>query len=221
MFLYEMHCHTAEASRCASMSGTEVAEAYAAKGYRGIAVTDHFYGGNTAVDRNLPWSEWVAGFLRGYQNARAAGERLGLQVFLGWEFNAQGTELLTYGLGEEWLAAHPELVGLGLERYCTLVRRDGGILVHAHPFRMRNRNKMIRLLPSLTHGVETVNKCNDPKENYLADQYACNFGLMMLGGTDLHHAGHLDSLGGIAMPYEANGILDIFDAAREEKIRIL
>lgn len=221
MFLYEMHCHTAEGSRCASLSGAELIKTYASKGYHGIVVTDHFYGGNTAIDQNLPWNDWVCGFLCGYRNAKSTGEELRVQVFLGWEFKCNGTELLTYGLGEEWLLAHPELTNIDLEQYCALVRKDGGILVHAHPFRMRNHHKMLCLLPTLTQGVETVNKCNDPKENFLADQYAGNFGLMKLGGTDLHHAGHFDHLGGIAMPYEATDIQDIFAAAKEEQVRVL
>ncbi len=221
MFLYEMHCHTAEGSRCASLSGAELARLYAEKGYQGIVVTDHFYSGNTAIDRKVPWTQWVSGFLKGYENAKKEGEELGLQVFLGWEFNDRGTEFLTYGLDEEWLASHPELAKIDAEKYCGLVRSAGGILIHAHPFRQRHYIKMIRLLPGLTDGVETVNKCNEPKANYLADQYADNFGLMKIGGTDFHNRGHAGALGGIAMPFAVTDVRDIFDAAKAEKVRIL
>lgn len=221
MFLYEMHCHTAEGSRCASISGEELAALYAEKGYRGVVVTDHFYGGNTAIDRDLPWERWVDGLSKGYEKMKAAGERYGLRVFFGWEFNDNGTEFLTYGLDKEWLLAHPELKNISLERYCDTVRKDGGILIHAHPFRQRNIRRSIRLLPGLTDGVETVNKCNEPKANFLADQYAENFGLMKIGGTDLHNRSHFSMLGGVAMPFEIADIKALFEEARKETIRIL
>ena len=221
MFLYEMHCHTAEGSRCASLSGSELAHLYAEKGYQGVIVTDHFYGGNTAIDRKKPWSKWVDGFLKGYENAQKEGKRMGLQVFLGWEYNDRGTEILTYGLDGEWLKNHPELTNINAEKYCDIIRNAGGITIHAHPFRQRHYVKTIRLMPGLTDGVEAVNKCNEPKENYLADQYADNFGLMKIGGTDFHNLGHASVLGGIAMPFAVTDVREIFEAARAEKLRIL
>lgn len=221
MYLYETHCHTAEGSKCASCSGAELAKFYAEKGYQGIVVTDHFYGGNTAVDKQLPWEQWVEQFMKGYEAAKAAGASLGLQVFFGWEYNDRGTEFLTYGLGKEWLLAHPEVADIAPDKYCELIRREGGILIHAHPFRQRGYIRMIRLIPQLTDGVEVVNKCNEPKANYLADQYADNFNLMKVGGTDFHKKDHLAILGGVALPTMARNVLDIFEAARNGKIRIL
>lgn len=221
MFLYELHCHTAEGSCCASVGGAELAEIYASRNYSGITVTDHFYGGNTAIDQTLNWSEWVDGFLKGYYCAKEAGESLGLQVFLGWEYNFDGTEFLTYGLGDTWLRNHPELREIGLLDYCNLIQKEGGVIVHAHPFRLRNYQKIIRLLPGMIHGVETANKTNEPKENFLADQYAENYNLMKLGGTDFHHCGHLDRLGGVAMPYRVENVKEILEAASNGELKIL
>ena len=56
-FLYETHMHTKEASACARCSGDEMARAYKEAGYAGVIVTDHNWGGNTCVDRSLPWEE--------------------------------------------------------------------------------------------------------------------------------------------------------------------
>ncbi|PWM41045.1 MAG: histidinol phosphatase [Clostridiales bacterium] len=221
MFLYELHAHTAEASKCASMPGKELAKLYHEKGYAGIAVTDHFYQGNTAVDRDLPWEEWVDRFCRGYENVRDEGKKYGLQVFFGWEYCDQGTEFLTYGLEKSWLLKHPELAEIKLADYCRLIHEAGGILVHAHPFRQRNHIKMIRLLPNLTDAVETVNKTNEPRANFLADQYADNFGLKKVGGTDFHRPDHAAAMGGIALPAEVFDIRAVFQAVMAEKIRIL
>lgn len=221
MFLYEMHCHTAEGSRCAALSGAELAVLYAEKGYRGIAVTDHFYGGNTAVSKTEGWTSWVDGLAKGFEECKRAGELLGLQTFFGWEYYDQGTELLTYGLSKEWLKDHPELAEIRVEEYCRTIRGAGGILIQAHPFRMRNQSGVIRLLPYGCDGVETVNKGNDPKANYMAEQYAENFGLMKIGGTDLHNRSHFQRLGGVAMPYEAPSVEAIFEEARKGTIRVL
>ena len=72
-YLYETHLHTSEASACARNTGAEMARACREYGYTGIFVTDHNWGGNTAVDRALPWEEWVEGFAKGYEHAKAEG----------------------------------------------------------------------------------------------------------------------------------------------------
>ena len=55
-FLYETHMHTCQGSACGRATGREQARVYRDAGYTGIIITDHFFGGNTAVDRRLPWA---------------------------------------------------------------------------------------------------------------------------------------------------------------------
>ncbi len=221
MFLYELHCHTAEGSRCASVNGADLALQYVEKGYKGVAITDHFYGGNTAASKDNGWETWVDGLAKGFENCKKVGEPLGLKVFFGWEYYDRGTEFLTYGLSKEWLKVHPELAEVTVEEYCKIIKKAGGILIHAHPFRIRNRLDVIRLLPQWSDGVETVNKGNDPKANYMAEQYAENFGLIPFGGTDLHNKSHFSRLGGVALPVEVSSIQELFDEAERKTIRIL
>lgn len=80
-YLYETHLHTAEGSACGRNTGGEMAAACKEYGYAGIFVTDHNWGGNTAVDREKPWDEWVNEFCKGYESAKAEGDRIGLDVF--------------------------------------------------------------------------------------------------------------------------------------------
>ena len=110
-YLYETHMHTSEASACAGSTGAQMARAYKEAGYTGIIVTDHFFYGNTSVDRSLPWEEWVRRFCLGYEHAKAEGKRIGLSVFFGWEACYEGTEFLVYGLDQAWLLAHPQIKG--------------------------------------------------------------------------------------------------------------
>lgn len=186
-FLYETHLHTSEGSACGHASGAEMARLYKQAGYTGIVVTDHFWGGNTAVDRSLDWKDWVNAFCKGYENAKAEGDRIGLQVFFGWESGYWGTEFLIYGLDKQWLLDHPEIRDCTVAQQHTLVRRGGGIVIHAHPFREAPYIKEIRLFPEDVDGVEGINASNrDPRWNARAVAYASEHDLPMTAGSDQH-----------------------------------
>lgn len=156
-YLYETHMHTSEASACAGSTGAQMARAYKEAGYTGIIVTDHFFYGNTSVDRSLPWEEWVRRFCLGYEHAKAEGERIGLSVFFGWEACYEGTEFLVYGLDQAWLLAHPQIKDASIEEQYALVHEGGGIISHAHPFREEDYIPEIRLFPEYVDAVEGVN----------------------------------------------------------------
>ena len=85
-FKYDTHVHTSEASGCARTTGAEMADAYKSKGYDGIMITDHFFNGNSAVPRELPWEEKIDLFCRGYENAKKRGDEIGLTVLFCWEY---------------------------------------------------------------------------------------------------------------------------------------
>ena len=86
-FFYETHMHTCQASACGKATGKEQARAYKEAGFAGIIITDHFFGGNTAVSRELPWEERVDLFWKGYEDAKEEGDRIGLDVFFGHVFS--------------------------------------------------------------------------------------------------------------------------------------
>ena len=53
-YRYETHLHTCESSACGVAHGRDYIAFYRDLGYRGLFVTDHFFGGNTAVGQSLP-----------------------------------------------------------------------------------------------------------------------------------------------------------------------
>ncbi|MCM1335798.1 MAG: hypothetical protein NC084_05475 [Bacteroides sp.] len=187
MYRYETHLHTAESSACASASGEKQAMFYKSRGYRGIIVTDHFLNGNTTVPKNLGWRERVELFCAGYERARECGERIGLDVFFGWEYSFYGADLLTYGLDKEWLLRHPLLLEMDVNSYCEFVHAEGGMIVQAHPFREADYIPMIRLFPRVCTGCEVVNAHNSDRANEMAAIYAEKYGLRPLAGSDNHH----------------------------------
>ena len=45
MYSYEIHCHTAETSRCGKSAAADMVAAYHRKGFAGVVITDHFVNG--------------------------------------------------------------------------------------------------------------------------------------------------------------------------------
>lgn len=82
---------------------------------------------------------------------------------------------------------HPDLLSLSLTDYCDLVHRDGGFIIHAHPFRQADYINMIRLLPHKVDAVEVINVFNTDFENKQAEEYANNYDLYKIAGSDNHH----------------------------------
>lgn len=188
LYKYETHMHTSQGSDCSSTPGAKMVERLYQLGYSGCFITDHFFGGNTAVDRSLPWDVKVHLYCQGYEDAKRRGDELGLSVFFGVEFAFRGTEFLTYGIDKNFLLEHPELDNMELDRFAALVHENGGFVVHAHPFREAGYIRVLRLYPRCVDGVEVYNCGNfDPKFNERAREYAESFGLPMTGGSDAHH----------------------------------
>lgn len=108
-YLYETHLHTRQGSACARFTGMEMARAAKEYGYAGIIVTDHNWGGNTSVSRELSWDTWIDQFKKGYEDALEYGQKNDLDVFWGYEAGYRGTEFLIYGISPQWMKEHPEL----------------------------------------------------------------------------------------------------------------
>ena len=57
-YKYQIHLHTA-LSRCGRITPEELVEGLYENGYQGTVITNHFFNGNTGVDRDLPWQDFV------------------------------------------------------------------------------------------------------------------------------------------------------------------
>jgi hypothetical protein len=187
-YLYETHLHTARSSACGISEGPEYIRYYKERGYAGIIVTDHFFNGNSAIPRDLPWREWVNRFYRGYEETKEEGEKQGLDVFFGWEETFDGCDdYLIYGLDKAWLLEHPESKSWSrLDQYLT-VRAAGGCVVQAHPFRQRYYIRRVILSAGCVDAVEAANAGNHEQSyDALAMRYAQRIGLPVTAGSDIH-----------------------------------
>ena len=220
-FLYETHLHTCQGSACGTSTGKEHVRYYKEIGYQGIIVTDHFFGGNTAVPRNLPWKERVEWFCSGYEDALAEGQRIGLDVFFGWEQNFDGDEYLIYGLDKAWLLQHPEMEHWNHRQQLEGVHAAGGCVVQAHPFRMRNYMTHIGLGLRFCDAIEAANGGNEPLQDAAAYRYGQEFGLPMIAGSDNHlsEAGKWEAgkIFGIRLDEKLTSIHDLVRIIREKR----
>ena len=218
-YLYETHLHTSQGSACARATGAQMAKACKEAGYTGIIVTDHNWGGNTAVNHWFPWKDWVNEFVKGYEDAKKMGDRIGLDVFFGYEAGYQGTEFLIYGLDKEFMLAHPELRTATVKEQYELVHGAGGMVVHAHPFREEDYIPEIRLYPEYVDAVEGINAThsnhrsmghNDPLFDERAITYAKEHKLPMSAGSDIHNTALFG--GGIAFKRRMESMQDFKNA---------
>lgn len=218
-YLYETHMHTAPASACSSTRGCDYIARYIDAGYAGIMVTDHFWHGNCGIDRSLPWAEFVHQFCAGYEDALNEGIRRGFPVFFGWEESFEGDDFLVYGLDKQWLLDHPEVINWDRKRQFEEVRRYGGCVVQAHPFRAASYIRDIHLSPWHVDAIEGYNAGNDPRWNVLGLQYARMSGLPVTAGSDNHHAQTMrpERLAGVVFDHPLQSVADYVRAIRERQ----
>ncbi len=216
-YLYETHMHTCQASACGRSTGREHVRRYKDLGFTGIIITDHFFGGNCAVPRNLPWEEKIHRFCAGFEDAFEEGQKVGLDVFFGWEQGYGDDEYLVYGLDKQWLLEHPEIEKCSRTRQKALVHEGGGAVIQAHPFRMRDYMTYIRLGLFYADGAEVANAGNLPVHDTYAYHYAQEFGLVMTAGSDNHNSDKVqsqDQLYGVSLDQKLTRIQDYVDLIR-------
>ena len=220
-YLYETHLHTYQGSECGVSRGREYIQRYLDLGYSGIIITDHFFNGNCRPSRNLPWKKWVQESCRGYEDARNEGERRGLDVFYGWEETFEGDDYLVYGLDSEWLLEHEEAKDWTRKEQFNEVRRNGGCVVQAHPFRMAYYIRCFHLSTQCVDAVEAANSGNDQSSDALAFLYAKKLKLPVTAGSDIHYAGDIrpGTVFGVYLDRKMESIADFVNAVRNDAIR--
>jgi len=198
MYRYETHLHTVEGSACGRTPGVEYPSIFKERGYDGIFITDHFFHGNTRPSRELSWPEYVDAYMKGYEEAKRAGDAIGFKVFFGIEENFEGDEFLIYGVDKQFLLDHPTIPHWTREEMIKWVHEAGGAVMQAHPFRDRDYIKKIHLYPEDIEGIEGINTANTANDNLAALCYALHYGLMIQAGSDTHFVGSIgDNNGGI------------------------
>lgn len=222
MFRYELHMHTREASACAHSSVEEMIRGYVIRGFSGAVITNHFIGGNTCIDRGLPWDKLVEAYSRPWYEGQKTARALDFDLLFGVEEGyGGGKEFLVYGIGPEFLLERPFLRGAEVSVWSREVRAAGGVLIYAHPFRDRSYVAEPRKMPdmSLADGVELYNFCNRPEDNALAQEVFGGQDLILTAGTDSHHTEY-DDFWGVDLPGRVRTGAELAQALKSRDFRL-
>lgn len=215
-YLIETHLHTSEASACGKVSGSDYIDFMISRGFNGMIVTDHFFNGNCAVPRDLPWDKRVDWYMSGYEKALAASRGKPLDVFFGIEFNFDRDEYLIYGVDRKWLLENDDILDLDRNQVYERVHEANAIMVNAHPYRERYYIDDIKLMPSICDGIEIYNAANPDNQNALGYQYAVKLGLPMTAGSDIHFF-HDNAMGGMLLPGRIGDVNEYKTAVMERQ----
>lgn len=215
-YRYDLHVHTKDSSACASNTAAEMADMYKNEGYTGIVITDHFYNGNTCVDRNLEWEDWVKTYALSYENAKKRGDEIGLDVFFGFEYTYSGTDYIILGIDPDFLIAHPEIKKMHVQDFLNLVHENDGFVIHAHPFLIASWAPLIRLIPDKEDAVEVINAPKGDFINERAEEYAKAYDKIRTGGSDAHHT-QITKMSGIETDHRLESVRDLIDTLKRRE----
>ncbi len=188
MYKYEMHIHSEPCSGGGDVIERQI-DKLIERGYSGMVTTNHFYYGDTRIDRSLAWEEFVDAYRECYERGKRYGDERGFDVLFGIEEHVgEGREILVYGINPELLVAHPELRCADAAAYARVVHEAGGVVFQAHPYRERYYITMPGPLECLDEldGIEVYNAGNKPEENLLAARLAEKKSLATVAGSDGH-----------------------------------
>ena len=217
MFKIETHLHTNHVSACGHMDAAALAEGYQKAGYAAIVVTDH-YNRDTFnylhIDTTVP-GDVITPFLDGFRRMEEECAKRGLRVYKGAElrFDECSNDYLLYNYPDELLAEPEKIFHLGIAAFAPLAREAGALLVQAHPY----RKKCTPAIACYLDGLE-VSNLNPRHEsfNQRAEEYAAQFRLLRLGGSDCHRTEDV-GLGGILteeLPEDGAGLVRLIREGR-------
>ncbi|MBQ4139825.1 MAG: PHP domain-containing protein [Clostridia bacterium] len=187
MYKYEMHMHS---SPC-SGGGCDIElhiDNLVKKGFAGMVITNHFFRGDTRIDRNLPWNEFCDSYRDDYLRGKAYAEKHDFDLLFGLEEGAgEGKEILVYGITPDFMYDE-RLRNAPTELFIKLAHEAGGLVFQAHPFRNRSYIPVPGLIPEfdMLDGIEVYNTGNTPEANEQARLFVQEHPQRCTVGSDGH-----------------------------------
>jgi len=226
-YKYQIHMHTQPCSGCARISMADAVKALYAGGYAGGVITNHFYHGNTGIDRTLDWRSFVNAYELDYLDGKAEAEKLGMNIIFGIEEHiGEGREILPYGITPEMLYAHPEIRepqnGDFLTLWRTLADKYGFLIIQAHPTRHRDYIKNPTMLATdFIDGIEAYNVGNTCEDNETSAALTEAYPEMLVtSGGDAHSQDKM-CFGGIETEKIITSTYELVEVLRSGKYTII
>jgi predicted metal-dependent phosphoesterase TrpH len=183
-YLFDLHVHTSESSRCGKVSAADVVKRYINLGYDGICITDHMNKDN-AKPFGDTYEQKAEAFLKGYQAAKkAAGDSF--KVILGMEirFLEYDNDFLVYGFDEDFVFKRDLTNFENIEEFKPFAIENNLTVFQAHPF----RENMTIIDPKYIDGMEVYNgHGGHDSRNDIAYRWACKYNLRKSSSSDFHY----------------------------------
>jgi len=194
MFRTETHLHTAETSPCGKVSAAEMVKRYYDAGYKTLFISDHFFAKYFDTLGELSPEEKVERFLLGYEEAKAVGDTLDMNILLSAELRLNGSnnDYLLYGVDKEFLTNASKMLDMSLEEFYAYAKEQGVTVIQAHPL----RDGRCTPTPEFVDGLEAHNG-NPRHENYTDKvmELAKEYKKFVTGGSDAHRPEDVGSSG--------------------------
>lgn len=216
----ELHFHTDHSSRCGKVNPVDSVAMYREQGYDAIVVTDHY---NTInVDDRFPGTdmEKTRSWLKGYEQAKAAGDAQGVTVLFGLEARVPGSEndFLIFGAEPEFVLENPRLHELDIPRLHALCQKYNALMIQAHP----NRPMCYPVRHEFIDGVEVSNG-NPRQQNNNARTLAqaeADPRMIRISGSDFHQIPDL-ARGGIVTDRDVRTNADLLACLRSGEYELI
>jgi histidinol phosphatase-like PHP family hydrolase len=157
MYKYEIHAHTSETSLCGKVKAKEAVRLYHDKGYQGIIFTDHFHHQYFDSLEEISWKEKIKKYHLGLRYGIEEGKKYDMDILWGIElrFPANNNDFLIYGVDDDFLVNHEDILNSSIEEFHELVKNRKDILtIQAHP----NRKGCTIVDYNLVDGYEVCNR---------------------------------------------------------------
>lgn len=202
--LIDPHVHSKAISACSIASVEEIIDFKKSHGYSAAILVNHcqpWYYDKSEHKENM--QKHIAEYLKGKKYA----ESIGFKLFLGIEATVNipfYADFLLYGVTEEFLLNSPCLYALTQSELYELCRKNGVVVIQAHPFRA----PIVPASPSDTDGYEINCQKNDLLNLEAVLDLAASTGKLVTAGTDFHGRTQDEYLGGMIVPDDINSATD-------------
>jgi predicted metal-dependent phosphoesterase TrpH len=224
-YKYQMHIHTTPCSQCGGLTPESLCQALLENGYQGGVITDHFYHGNSGIDRSecTSWAQFVSAYEESYLSCKKEAEKYGLDIIFSIEESVvPGLEILCYGVTPKVLYDNPQLIKQDLYEWVRVMRENGVVVVQAHPFREADYIPNPGALPyECLDGVEVFNRGNNaPEMNQKALDFAIEHNLIQTSSADAHWANHIP-YGGIVTEHRITNEKELANLLRSGEYELI
>ena len=225
MYKYQMHIHTTPCSKCGRLTPQELCQALVANGYQGGVITNHFYHGNSGIDRSeqTSWEQFVSAYENDYLECKKAAQEHGVDIIFSIEESVKsGIEILCYGVTPKILYDNPQLVKGEIDEWIRVMRQNGVVIIQAHPFREADYIPVPGPLPvELVDGIEVYNRGNSDSMNQSALEMAVAYPeLIRTSSADAHTVEHIP-FGGIQTSVRIQSEQDLARVLRSGEYELL